>query len=75
MTTCPNCKKSLSCGCQKRKASDGKPVCTNCVKSYESKLTRQVWPRVEETPLPNATKFTEEQLEQAKNRFLNLFGK
>jgi hypothetical protein len=26
MANCPNCKKKLSCGCQKRQASDGKTV-------------------------------------------------
>lgn len=37
MAVCANCKKSLSCGCQKRKASDGASVCTNCIGAYESK--------------------------------------
>lgn len=32
---CPNCGKSLSCGCQKRVASDGKQVCTSCIGAYE----------------------------------------
>ena len=54
MAKCSNCNKNLSCGCQKRKASDGKAVCTNCVNSYEASLkqrqtlatvsqTNQVW--------------------------------
>jgi hypothetical protein len=38
MSTCSNCKKSLSCGCQKRKASDGKSVCSNCISKYELSL-------------------------------------
>jgi hypothetical protein len=38
MATCSNCKSSLSCGCQKRKASDGTAVCTKCQASYEVKL-------------------------------------
>jgi positive regulator of sigma E activity len=38
MATCKNCNAKLSCGCQKRKASDGKEVCTNCVNTYESSL-------------------------------------
>ena len=33
---CPNCNSQLSCGCQKRKASDGKDVCTNCMMEYEN---------------------------------------
>lgn len=36
---CPNCNSKLSCGCQKRKASDGKDVCTNCLNIYESMLS------------------------------------
>jgi hypothetical protein len=38
MASCSNCKKTLSCGCQKRKASDGKGVCTNCANAYETKI-------------------------------------
>ena len=35
---CPNCNKLLSCGCQKRTATDGKQVCTTCLPAYEVKL-------------------------------------
>lgn len=35
---CPNCSHVITCGCQKRTASDGKQVCTNCLSSYEEKL-------------------------------------
>lgn len=38
MALCNNCKSKLSCGCQKRTASDGKPVCANCVAAYEKSL-------------------------------------
>jgi len=38
MSTCQNCKASLSCGCQKRTASDGAPVCANCVGQYETSI-------------------------------------
>ena len=38
MAQCSNCKTSLSCGCQKRKASNGAAVCTNCVGKYEASL-------------------------------------
>lgn len=38
MATCSNCKATLSCGCQKRKAKDGTSTCTKCLVSYESKL-------------------------------------
>lgn len=54
MATCANCKNKMSCGCQKRTASDGKSVCSKCVTSYEADLkqrktlatvsqTNQVW--------------------------------
>jgi hypothetical protein len=54
MATCSNCKRGLSCGCQKKTASDGKSVCNNCVTAYEANLkqkateitvspTNQVW--------------------------------
>jgi uncharacterized protein YbaR (Trm112 family) len=36
MASCPNCKKKLSCGCQKAKASNGTVVCKSCKKNYES---------------------------------------
>jgi len=36
--TCPNCNATLSCGCQSRRASDGKTVCSNCLASYETKI-------------------------------------
>jgi hypothetical protein len=38
MAQCSNCKKNLSCGCQKRKASDGVSVCSNCSVAYEAKI-------------------------------------
>jgi hypothetical protein len=38
MSTCSNCKAKLSCGCQKRKASDGQQVCSNCITKYETGL-------------------------------------
>lgn len=38
MATCSNCKATLSCGCQKRVASDKRPVCSNCLSKYEASL-------------------------------------
>lgn len=35
---CTNCNSKLSCGCQKRTASDGKQVCSSCVNAYEQRL-------------------------------------
>jgi transcription elongation factor Elf1 len=39
MASCPNCKKRLSCGCQKAKASNGTVVCKSCKTNYEKSLT------------------------------------
>jgi hypothetical protein len=38
MQTCNNCKAGLSCGCQRRVASNGTNVCTNCIAKYEAAL-------------------------------------
>jgi hypothetical protein len=35
---CNNCNARLSCGCQKKTASDGKSCCANCLASYENNL-------------------------------------
>lgn len=40
MANCLNCKKTLSCGCQKRTASDGKSVCSTCLQGYEARLKK-----------------------------------
>jgi transcription elongation factor Elf1 len=41
---CPNCNAKLSCGCQKRTASDGKSVCSSCLSNYEQKLKQSKKP-------------------------------
>jgi hypothetical protein len=38
MSTCPNCKSKLTCGCQKRTASNGTSVCSTCISQYEASL-------------------------------------
>lgn len=35
---CKNCGNHLSCGCQKRTASDGTECCDTCINIYEAKL-------------------------------------
>jgi transcription elongation factor Elf1 len=62
MSTCPNCNKKLSCGCQMRTASNGRKVCTNCSTSYERSLKPQ---KVEPTKEINPTVW-------GKNRYKNL---
>ena len=49
---CPNCKAKLSCGCQRRSASDGAAVCTLCITQYESTLrTTKGLPPLKPTPV------------------------
>lgn len=38
MSVCPNCNKTLSCGCQRRTASNKVAVCSGCLGSYEKSL-------------------------------------
>jgi hypothetical protein len=38
MSVCPNCSTQLSCGCQKRTASNGTQCCDTCIASYEATL-------------------------------------
>jgi hypothetical protein len=35
---CPNCGTTLSCGCQKRVASNGALCCDQCIQPYEQRL-------------------------------------
>lgn len=44
MSACLNCGTKLSCGCQKRTASDGKSVCGTCLAGYESNLKKSGTP-------------------------------
>lgn len=41
MATCANCKVRMSCGCQKRTASDGKSACSSCINNYEAQLKQR----------------------------------
>lgn len=38
MRVCSNCGSQLSCGCQKRTASNGTVCCENCIVGYEAML-------------------------------------
>lgn len=44
MAKCGNCQAKLSCGCQRRTASDGKSCCSKCVKLYEHNLKNKSTP-------------------------------
>jgi hypothetical protein len=41
MANCPNCGAVLSCGCQRKSASDGKQGCVQCIPAYEAALKRR----------------------------------
>jgi len=51
MSTCPNCKSKLTCGCQKRTASNGSSVCSTCISSYEASLKKAAPPANGNTPV------------------------
>lgn len=38
--TCSNCAKILTCGCQKKIASDGTAVCSACIAQYEASIKK-----------------------------------
>jgi hypothetical protein len=52
MSTCPNCNKKLSCGCQRRTASNGRTVCSTCATTYETSL-KPTQPKTKEIPKVN----------------------
>lgn len=49
MSACLNCGAKITCGCQKRKASDGKEVCANCLSTYENKIKNPLKPATNNT--------------------------
>ena len=46
MSQCSNCNQTLTCGCQRRNASNGVQVCSNCLSSYESQIQVNSQPSV-----------------------------
>jgi len=66
MSQCSNCKQSITCGCQRRNASNGVQVCTNCLSSYESQI--QVTNRPSVT-IEAGTKITPHRRGQALRKF------
>ncbi len=38
MAKCPNCGAGMSCGCQKRAASNGATACSSCINSLEATI-------------------------------------
>jgi hypothetical protein len=41
MANCPNCGAVITCGCQRKTASDGKQGCSQCIPAYEQALKRR----------------------------------
>lgn len=50
---CQNCGSPISCGCQKRVASDGSKVCNNCINLYEKMLKETKEKQVQNEQLSN----------------------
>lgn len=48
---CPNCGANLSCGCQRKAASNGASVCSGCLGHYERTLTGKSIPKQSNTPI------------------------
>jgi hypothetical protein len=67
MSQCSNCKQNLSCGCQKRNASNGVQVCSNCLSSYESQIQVNNQPSV---TIEAETKITPNRRGQALRKFI-----
>lgn len=38
MAHCSNCQKPITCGCQKRTASNGRSCCSSCIVAYENSI-------------------------------------
>ena len=66
MSQCSNCNQSITCGCQKRNASNGVQVCTNCLSSYESQIKVNSQPSV---TIEAETKITPHRRGQALRKF------
>lgn len=48
---CSNCGTRMSCGCQRRTASDGKSCCSKCINTYEAKLKLLKTPKTSTDPI------------------------
>lgn len=50
-SSCPNCGATLSCGCQRRQATNGAGACSNCVAALNAKIaaTKVVTPQAQPT--------------------------
>jgi hypothetical protein len=69
MSACPNCGNVMSCGCQRRTASNGTSVCSSCLAAYEVKLQNE---QQENTVNKNKQKTTPDLNTWGKDRYNNL---
>jgi hypothetical protein len=67
MSQCSNCNQTLTCGCQRRNASNGVQVCSNCLSSYESQIQITKQPSVTIEP---ETKVTLHRRGQSLRKFI-----
>ena len=58
MAKCANCGANMSCGCQKRTASNGASACSTCINTLEGTLKKSnvITPQIE-TPTPAPTRW------------------
>ena len=49
-TSCPTCGARMSCGCQRRQASNGAGACSSCVGALEEKIKVKKLAIAETTP-------------------------
>lgn len=69
MKICNNCGVQLSCGCQRRTASDGHLCCDVCIVSYETQLNP---PTPAPTPEPKVEKKTTSfKIEKVEEKLVN----
>lgn len=50
MSACSNCGARLTCGCQRRRAKDGKACCDKCVTTYNNSLNKPAQPNGPQAP-------------------------
>jgi hypothetical protein len=55
MATCTNCGRTISCGCQRRTASNGQSVCSSCSQEYEEKLSSKSFSTIRTNYLESET--------------------
>ena len=52
MSTCPNCGAKITCGCQRRTATNGAAACTSCLGALNAKIKAASAPKKFTPPAP-----------------------